>query len=273
MEYVKFIPSNVKIHADSEEDMFFIFKGDNLLVKDINKEYFNLGRGEIKANNIVLENLQIIGSYLGRNVYMAEVEEASKYKLVDLREYGNGTSYDYFMIGSKAKILLNHERKNKYCGLCAGKMEKNYSDHDRSLKCSQCGNLVWTSTSPAIIVAVRKGNKLLLAHNKTFPEGMYSVLAGFLEFGESFEECVKREVFEETNIKVENIEYFGSQIWAFPNSLMIGFTADYLEGEIEVDGIEIEDAKWFSPSELKGIYRKSPSISNSLIENFIEKNE
>ena len=100
---------------------------------------------------------------------------------------------------------------------------------------------------------------------------MYSLIAGFVEMGETFEDCVKREVYEETGIKVHNIKYFGSQPWPFPNSMMIGFTADYLEGEIIVDNEEILDAKWFSKDEIPGVYRKSISISSKLIEWFLNR--
>jgi NAD+ diphosphatase len=107
--------------------------------------------------------------------------------------------------------------------------------------------------SPAIIVAVCRDDRLLLAQNKRFRSGYYSVLAGFVEPGETLEECVKREVFEEVNIRVKNIRYFGSQPWPFPNSLMVGFTAEYAGGEIDENKSEIVEADWFTADNLPRI--------------------
>lgn len=106
-------------------------------------------------------------------------------------------------------------------------------------------------------------------YNKQFPERKYSVIAGFVEYGETFEECVKREVYEETGIRVKNIRYFGSQPWPFPNSMMVGFTAEYMEGELRPDGEEILFAGWFSKDEVRQKYRESFSIGSKLIEWFL----
>ena len=124
--------------------------------------------------------------------------------------------------------------------------------------------------SPAIIVAVINDNRILLAHADRFASGLYSVLAGFVEPGEAFEECVKREVKEEVGIMVKNIRYFGSQPWPFPNSLMVGFTADYDSGKISIDGIEIKDAGWFKANDLPRIPGKI-SIARRLIDWFVER--
>jgi NAD+ diphosphatase len=125
--------------------------------------------------------------------------------------------------------------------------------------------------SPAIIVAVVKDKKILLARASRFPYEMYSVLAGFVEPGESLEACVKREVREEVGIEVKNIRYFGNQPWPFPNSLMVAFTADYAAGEIRIDETEIVDAGWFSANNFPLIPSKI-SIARHLIDWFAEKN-
>jgi NAD+ diphosphatase len=121
--------------------------------------------------------------------------------------------------------------------------------------------------SPAIIVAVLKNNQILLARNKRFKLPFYSVLAGFVEPGETLEECVQREIREEVGIMTKNIRYFGSQPWPFPNSLMIAFVADYADGEITIDGSEIIDAAWFSKGELPQI-PPTISIARQLIDWF-----
>ncbi len=121
-----------------------------------------------------------------------------------------------------------------------------------------------------MIVAVVKDGALLLAHAARFPEGMYSVLAGFVEVGESFEQCVAREVEEEAGIKVKNIRYFGSQPWPFPDSLMVGFTAEHAGGTLKVDGDELISAGWFLPGRLPEKLPNSHSIANRLIGWFLE---
>jgi NAD+ diphosphatase len=123
--------------------------------------------------------------------------------------------------------------------------------------------------SPAIIVAVVRGRTILLGHAARFPGAMYSVLAGFVEPGESLEDCVRREVKEETGVKVKDIRYFGSQPWPFPNSLMVGFTAEYAGGEITMDEKEIVDARWFTADSLPTIPDKI-SIARKLIDWFVE---
>ena len=119
-------------------------------------------------------------------------------------------------------------------------------------------------------MAVERGEEILLARSAHFPKGMFSVLAGFVEPGETIEECVVREVKEEVGITVGNIRYFGSQPWPFPNSLMLGFTAEYVEGELELDPTEIAEAGWFRPDSLPSIPGRI-SIAGRLITWFLEK--
>ncbi|MFH1481427.1 MAG: NAD(+) diphosphatase, partial [Pseudomonadota bacterium] len=126
--------------------------------------------------------------------------------------------------------------------------------------------------SPAIIVAVLKNDQILLAHSQRFPGQFYSVLAGFVEPGETLEECVQREVHEEVGITVKNIRYFGSQPWPFPDSLMIAFTAEYAGGEIRIDKSELTDAGWFSADHLPAVPSRI-SIARQLIDWFSEKDQ
>jgi NAD+ diphosphatase len=128
--------------------------------------------------------------------------------------------------------------------------------------------------SPAAIVLVRRGDEILLARSPGFPKGLYSVLAGFVEPGESIEETVAREVREEVGIEVRNVRYFGSQPWPFPNSLMIGFTADYAGGELAPEPGEIEDAGWYRADELPESPISVParvSIARAMIDDFVER--
>ena len=118
-------------------------------------------------------------------------------------------------------------------------------------------------------MSVIKDDKILLGRSPRFPRGMYSVLAGFVEPGETLEQAVAREVREEVKIEITDIRYFGSQPWPFPHSLMVGFTASYASGIIEVDNRELEDASWFSPLDMPRL-PSSISISRRLIDDFLE---
>ena len=139
------------------------------------------------------------------------------------------------------------------------------------LKCPECGQVHYPRIAPAIIVAIRKGDKLLMAKHSYHKTHKYALVAGFVEAGESIEEAVHREVSEEIGIKIKNLKYKRSQSWPFPNSLMLAFTAEYESGEIKVDGDEIVKAKWFSKNEIER-YDSDISISDWLINDFIQNN-
>jgi NAD+ diphosphatase len=168
-------------------------------------------------------------------------------------------------IAGRANQLLYWHRTHVYCGQC-GRETEDKAD-ERAKICPDCGHVSYPRLSPAVIVAIVRGNRILLARNRRFKGSFYSVLAGFVEPGESLEECIRREIREEVGLRVKNIRYFGSQPWPFPDSLMIGFIADYAAGEIRVDGSEILDAGWFSKNRLPGIPPKI-SIARQLIDWF-----
>lgn len=173
---------------------------------------------------------------------------------------------------SKLQNIVKHmqitewEDRLRFCPTCREPLQKSSEEYEKF--CTICGFRFYPPISPAIIVAITKGNLLLLAHNRRFPSGRYSLIAGFTEPGETLEECVGREVEEEVGIKVRNIRYYGSQPWPFPHSLMIGFTAEHKSGEITVDGREILDARWFTADSLPNIPPHG-SISRVLIDWFI----
>lgn len=135
-------------------------------------------------------------------------------------------------------------------------------------KCLSCGHEHYPHIHPCVIVLVRRGDEFLLARKAEWPQGRYSLVAGFVDFGESLEECVVREVREETGIEVHNVRYVGSQNWPFPSQLMAGFLADHREGEIVVDGNELEDARWFSGSIQPDILPPKRSIARWIIDRF-----
>ena len=175
-----------------------------------------------------------------------------------------------FSLAGRAVQLLAWDRTHHYCGQC-GALTGN-QPHERAKLCPQCGLTSYPRLSPAIIIAVTRqtpeGKRLLLARNHRFPAGRYSVIAGYVEPGESLEECAQREVCEEVGIDIRDIRYFGSQPWPFPNSLMIGFTAEYDGGDITLEDSEIAEAGWFAADALPGLPPKM-SIARRLIDAFV----
>lgn len=138
-------------------------------------------------------------------------------------------------------------------------------------KCPGCGTAFFPSSAPAVIVAVTKGSQILLAHNSHFSPTLFSVIAGFVDPGETLENTVAREVREEVGLEVKDIRYVASQPWPFPNSLMLAFTAEYAAGEVRVDGQEIEKADWFSAKNLPEIPRKG-TVARLLIDRWLSAN-
>jgi NAD+ diphosphatase len=148
---------------------------------------------------------------------------------------------------------------SRFCGRCGTPTER--VAEERAMKCPKCGLVFYPRISPAIIVLVRRGDEALLARNARFPGAFYSTLAGFSEIGESLEETLVREVKEEVGVDVGNVRYFGSQPWPFPDSLMIGYNADWLSGDIRVDETEIVDARFFRRDEKLPTQMLPPKIS------------
>ncbi len=150
-------------------------------------------------------------------------------------------------VAGRAAQLAEWARTHRYCGACSTPMA--LKGGERCFTCHACGMMAYPRISPAMMVLIRKGPHVLLALHTASPSKRFTPLAGFLEAGESIEEAVHREVFEEVGLRVHNLQYFSSQSWPFPHSLMIAFTADYLDGEIRIDTSEISEARWFGPDD------------------------
>ncbi|MDA0150537.1 NAD(+) diphosphatase [Vibrio sp. LaRot3] len=168
-----------------------------------------------------------------------------------------------FLLMSKAIQYGHMTQTIRFCPQCGG---RNHLNHNQlAMQCGECRTLHYPRIFPCIIVAVRKQGEILLAQHPRHRNGMYTVIAGFLEVGETLEQCVAREVKEETGIEVKNVEYFGSQPWAFPSSMMMAFTAEYASGELMPDYRELTDAQWFAFDQLPPVAPKG-TIARSLID-------
>jgi NAD+ diphosphatase len=168
-------------------------------------------------------------------------------------------------VAGRAFQVADWARTHQFCGVCATRMVR--SEGERAMKCPNCGHVAYPRIAPAMMVLVKKGPAILLARNVAVPAGgRMSALAGFLDPGESAEDAVHREVFEEVGLFVKDLRYFSSQSWPFPGSLMIAFTAEYAGGEIKVDPVEIAEAHWFAPGDPLPELPPAQSISRALIE-------
>jgi NAD+ diphosphatase len=185
----------------------------------------------------------------------------------DLRSLYYQMDAEPFKVVGYAFQTVHWDRTTRYCGRCGS--ETADSQNERAKVCPDCDLVNYPRLSPSMIVAVIKDNKILLARARRFKTKFYSVLAGFVEPGETLEECVKREVKEETNIEVKNVRYFGSQHWPFPDSLMVGFIAEYAGGRLRIDTEELEHAAWFEANNLPPVPRGF-TIARRLIDWFIE---
>lgn len=268
--YRTFIPGIAPLTVQPEPSWWFAFVGNKLLVRAEGKvsEIPKL----ITLAEIGLEPVrtQFLGSLDGQPCYSAELPKDAiapdGFTLQGLRELYGTLDEDLYALCGRAIQIVEWDRTHQYCGHCATPTTQ--LSHERAKRCPKCGLVNYPRLSPAIIVLVSRGEELLLARAPRFPPGMYSVLAGFVEPGESLEETVVREVREEVGIEVKDIRYFGSQPWPFPNSLMIGFTATYASGDIVIEPQELVEAGWFSKYNLPQIPPKL-SIARKLIDSFV----
>jgi NAD+ diphosphatase len=250
-----FVPDFKSPTSLPHQALWFIYQNQNLIVK-VSGDAYSIPRAwDLRQVQLTPIREQYLGVLDDRPCYAAElpsdVPVPDGWSAKGLRELFGLLKDEFIWVAGRANQLVDWNQSHQFCGKC-GNPTADKND-ERAKICHQCGLINYPRLSPAIIVAVRKGNQLLLAHNKRFRTGYYSVLAGFVEPGETLEDCVKREVFEEVNIKVKNIRYFGSQPWPFPNSLMVAFTAEYDGGQIKVNKDEIVNAGWFSADNLPPI--------------------
>jgi len=191
------------------------------------------------------------------------------YQWQPLRSLGAQLDTPSWMLAGRGVQLVEWARTSRFCGRCGTATE--LATRERAAWCPHCGLNAYPRLAPAIIVTVERGDTILLGQGRGF-QGMYSALAGFAEPGETLEETVRREVREEVGVEVGVIRYFDSQPWPFPHSLMIGFFATWVSGEIQIDGEEIVDAGWFKADSLPEI-PPPLSIARRLIDDWVSRQD
>jgi NAD+ diphosphatase len=265
-----FIPGIAPPTEKFEPAWWFAFVGNKLLVhaEGTTSQIPNLiSLAEIGSEPV---RTQFLGSLDSQACYSVELAKDTivpkGMTLLGLRELYGTLDEDLYALSGRAIQIMEWNRTHQYCGHCGTPTIQ--LPHERAKRCPTCGLVNYPRLSPAIIVLISRGEEILLARAHRFPPGMYSILAGFVEPGESLEETVVREVREEVGIEVKDIRYFGSQPWPFPNSLMIGFTATYASGDIVIEPQELVDAAWFNKHNLPQLPPRI-SIARKLIDWFV----
>lgn len=253
----------------------FLFYHDELLIKE-QEGFFHIPTlHDVNLLNIDVATIHYSCSLNGNSYHAGILSNKITlpgFSFIKVKQLSGYIAKEYGEIAFRFFHIVNWLKINRFCGCCGGTMQVLPQSQELAVKCSACGNIVYPRISPAIIVAVIRGNEILLARSNRFPPGRYSVIAGFVEPGETLENCVRRELQEEVGIEVDNIKYFGNQPWPFPDSLMIAFTAQYANGEISIDNNEIVAADWFTAATLPDIPDKG-SIARQLIDWFVEKQQ
>jgi len=267
-----FKPDFKPLLPEADDNLWFVMHDGKMLVKEDSGAYSIPLLSDINQNRRYFINEKYFGLLDGCPCYIAEWKDDvvidDGFELKGIGELFSLFGDDLILVAGCAAQLIRWNQTHRYCGQC-GKLMEDKTD-ERARICPQCDLIYYPRLSPAIIVAVIKDNRILLARSGRFPTGFYSVLAGFVEPGETLEECVAREVYEEVGIVVKNIRYFNSQPWPFPDSLMLGFTAEYADGQIQIDQSEIAEASWYSADNFPNIPPRI-SIARHLIDWYVER--
>jgi len=261
------------------EAHWFVFRGDELLVEmgpmERPSDDLRVKARPAWAKLPLQKNHNWLGSeplrtlYLGRlrgqDCYAAEVagEAPAGFSWQGLRTLFSVLEDSQFALAGRALQLVDWDRSHQFCGRCGARTEAKRDERVRV--CPACKLSAYPRVAPAVMALVRRGRELLLARGPHFPPGMYSALAGFVEPGESLEQCLAREVAEEVGVQISNTRYFASQSWPFPHSMMIAFVCEWSSGEIRPQAGEIEEANWFDVLQLPKLPSKI-SIARRLID-------
>ncbi len=269
-----FQPLNSGEGASAEEGFWAIVKESSTKSSFVVKEEgadLILHEGPLPEWAVVETGPFCIGRWLGKPFLAARVSEKGGIPAPYVTQLFNAAEdrldARIHTLNGLARQILNWERTSAHCPVCGANVMCIAGSWGK--RCIACAYENYPHVHPCIIVLVRRGDEFLLARKAEWLTGRYSLIAGFLEFGESLEECVQREVREETGIEVTNIHYVGSQNWPFPSQLMAGFVAEYAGGEIVVDRDELEDARWFSLKKMPAGFPGHYSIARWIIDRFM----
>lgn len=250
-----------------EKSLWIISRSDTLLVVESDGSVSLPQYEQISTLQDRFTRTHPLGFFKGLPVFCADVgmDAAAPHGMSfrGLWSILDGLGDELFAAVSRAYSLSYWDRIHKFCRRCGTSIDFPTGKHSKT--CPACGMRDYPAVTPAIIVAVLKEGELLLACGKRFTADYYSLIAGHVEPGETFEACIRREVFEEVGIRIRNAHYFGSQPWPFPHAIMAGFTAEYAGGDIRFDKKELTDAEWFNSSNLPKLPQRG-TIARQMID-------
>jgi NAD+ diphosphatase len=262
---MSFEPAISRATEPDGDDVVLLFAGDALLIRTGADDLPRRRELAVPADDTVH-----VGRLRGAAVETARIDDAGAvpagFELVPLRPLHGRLDDAAWAVAGRAFQLAEWDRTHRFCGVCGAPTERLADDRARA--CTACAFRAYPRHSPAVIVLVTRGDEVLLGRSSRFPPGMYSTLAGFVDPGESAEDAVRREVREEAGVEIGEPRWFGSQSWAFPHSLMLGFTAEWAAGEPSPDPAELEDARWFTRDDLP-VLPPPASIARRLLESWL----
>ncbi len=232
---------------DSGEPGFYLLIQEGDLVVKNEHETISLPCGELPSC-LEQEPTVMIGFWQGKPLRIGKIPRLTTlpapFSAESFNAYNQRLDNELLTLGGIARNLLSWDNESAHCPRCGSGMERHPGSWGK--RCTACKLERFPPTYPCAIVLVKRGAEFLLGRKAIWPEGRYSLIAGFLDSGESLEECAVREVREETGIEITNLRYVGSQSWPFPSQIMAGFVADYAGGDVSVADDELEDARWFT---------------------------
>ena len=250
---------------------WFVFHKNDVLLKQTADGTYTIPFGDscpfgLNEGAHVLNVTPMADGTLVNALETSENVDSAGYEWCDLRKSYYKLSPELYQKAGKCHELLYWDSNTKFCGICGSPMQMHTMI---SKRCTGCGKEIWPQLATAIIVLIRKGDQVLLVHARNFKGNFDSLVAGFVETGESLEEAVHREVMEETGLEITNLRYFGSQPWPYPCGLMVGFNADYVEGDVHLQRSELSCGGWFSKDNLPQIPEKL-SIARMILDDWLE---
>lgn len=250
-----------------EDRCLWVYTSDSQVQVRHGSDTTIFSRSSPEQSGYTVQYIQYLGHLESTPCYAVEIspslETSREKEFFGVRELFGKIPDAEVAVAGQAVQIIDYDRSSQFCGRCGATNQQLTTE--RAKCCPQCNLITYPRLSPAIIVIVKNESSILLVQTKHAPQGRFSPVAGFVEPGETIEHAVHREVMEETGITITNVRYFASEPWPFPNSLMIGFVADYAGGEVTPDGFEIETAGWFDRDQIP----ESPlkiSIGRSLID-------
>lgn len=260
---MSFVPASRPAPQSTDDAWHFAFVGRDLLIPEADSIAL-----QPLASRLILPlatDKHYLGTLAAVDCWALRLHEApSGWRPTPLRAAMMALPPEVSAVAGRAAQIVEWDRSHRFCGVCGSPTELHPGE--RSRVCPSCGQTAYPRVSPAMMALVWRPGELLLARSPHYAKGMYSALAGFVEPGESLEQCLAREVAEEVGVRIGAARYFASQSWPFPHSLMVAFTAEHAGGELAPDGDEIAEARWFGPGDALPELAAAQSIARALID-------